>query len=436
MAPEGRYYPPSLMKRTSRYTLALGAFFVAIAMAVSACGSSSGSATGGTVATMAGNPISTKAFNHWMFVAAQGQAAQSPGQPVIVPNDPPNFTKCITQVRAQIPTLKKTAAKTLKADCGQLFTQLSGQVMDFLIKAYWYQADAHRLGIKITTAQVNKALNTAKKAQFSTAAQFNTFLKTSGQTQQDILFRVRVNQIFAKLSARHPTKVTPAAIASYYASHKSQFGSPESLNMRIVLTKTAAEANAARSALQGGQSWTAVAKKFSTDATTKNKGGQLNGVTAGQQDAALSKAAFAAPLNKLEGPVKGQFGYYILEVTKITKATQRSLAQSTALIKQTLTSQLATSAQTAVDNQAKKDWLKKTTCKKLYAMADCNGYKAPKATATPGAAGATAPPAGSTAPAAGSTAPAAGSTAPAAGSTAPPAGATTAAPSGATTTAP
>jgi foldase protein PrsA len=429
MALEGRYYPPSLMKKILRYTLAPGAFFVVIALAVSACGSSSGSATGGTVATVAGNPISTRAFDHWMFVAAQGQAAQSPGQPVIVPNDPPNFTKCITQVRAQIPTLKKTAAKTLKADCGQLFTQLSGQVMDFLIKAYWYQADAHRLGIKITTAQVNKALDTAKKAQFSTAAQFNAFLKTSGQTQQDILFRVRVNQIFAKLSARHPTKVTTAAIAAYYASHKSQFGSPESRNLKVVLAKTQADASAARSALQKGQSWDAVAKKYSTDPTTKNKGGVLNGVTKGQQDAALTTAAFAAPLNKLEGPVKAQFGYYILEVTKITAATQRSLAQSTALIKQTLTSQLATSAQTAVDNQAKKDWLKKTTCKKLYSMADCNGYKAPKATTTPGAAG-------STAPAAGSTAPAAGSTAPPAGATAPPAGATTAAPSGATTAAP
>src|ERR1700759_2092339 len=42
-----------------------------------------------------------------------------------------------------------------------------------------------------------------------------------------------------------------------------------------------------------------------------------------------------------------------------------------------------TSAQTAVDNQAKKDWLSQTTCRSGYAMADCKGYKAPK-TATTG----------------------------------------------------
>ncbi|MGZ4175143.1 MAG: peptidyl-prolyl cis-trans isomerase [Solirubrobacteraceae bacterium] len=372
--------------KSQRTILALGAFFVALALVVAGCGSSSG-VPSDSVAVVAGNPISTKAFKHWMFVAAEGQAAQSPGQPVIVPEDPPNFTKCIAQVKAQIPSLKKTADKTLKADCGQLFTSLSGQVMDFLIKAYWYQADAHRLGIKVTDAQVQKALTTAKKAQFSTDAQYQQFLKQSGQTTQDILFRVRVNQIFQKLSSRHPTKVTAAAIASYYNSHKSQFGSAESRNLRIVLTKTQADAAKAKAALQSGQSFKDVAKKYSID-PSKTTGGVLNGVTVGQQDSGLTKAAFAAPLNKLIGPVKTQFGYYLIDVTKINPATQRSLAQSTALIKQTLQTQLQTQAQTLVDNHAKKDWLKKTSCRTSYAMADCSGYKAPKTTSTSGAAGA------------------------------------------------
>ena len=377
-----------------------------VAVALSACGSG---IPGNSVAVVAGNPISQQAFNHWMYVDAKGEAQQSPGEPVIVPNDPPAFTNCIAQARAQIPSLKKTASKTLQSDCKQLFTSLSGQVMDFLIKAYWYQAEAHKLGIKITDAQVQKALATAKKGQFSTDAQFQTFLKSSGQTAADITYRVRVNQVFMKLTARHPTKVTPAAIAAYYAAHKTQFGTPETRDMRIVLTKTAATAATAKKAIQHGQSFASVAKKYSTDPTTKNKGGVLTNVTAGQQDAALSQAAFSAPVNKLLGPIKGQFGYYVLEVTKVTPATQKTLAQTSATIKQTLTTQLATAAQTAVDNQAKKAFLSKTTCRALYAMADCKGYKAPKTTATT---------------------PATGSTAPATS------GATTAAPSGATTATP
>ena len=362
-----------------RSLLALSAFFV-VAIAAAGCGSS---VPGDSVADVAGNPITTQAFNHWMYVAAKSQAAQSPGQPVIVPNDPPNFNNCVAQVRKQIPSLAKTATKTIRSDCQQLFTSLSSQVMDFLIKAYWYQADANKLGIKVTDAQVQKAFDTAKNQQFPNGSGFNTFLSQTGQTLNDILFRFRINEIVQKLAAKHSSTVTPAQIQSYYNSHASQFGTQESRNIRVVLAKSQADATAAKNALAKGQSWATVAKKYSTDPTTKNSGGLLTGVTQSQADPALSTVAFTAPLNTTLGPVKGQFGYYVFDVTKITPATHQSLAQATPQIRQSLTTTQQQSAQTAVDNHAKKDWLSQTTCRSGYAMADCKGYKAPK-TATTG----------------------------------------------------
>ena len=80
--------------KSLRSITALGAFFVVLAVAIAGCGSSSSGVPSDSVAVVAGNPITTKAFKHWMFVAAQGQAAQSPGSPVIVP-DPPNYTQCM-----------------------------------------------------------------------------------------------------------------------------------------------------------------------------------------------------------------------------------------------------------------------------------------------------------------------------------------------------
>ena len=362
--------------------LALGAFFV-IAVGIAGCGSGM---PGNSVADVAGNPISTQAFNHWMYVAAASQAAQNPGQPVIVPNDPPNFNACIAQVKKDIPSLAKTKTATLRTDCKQLFTSLSSQVLDFLIKAYWYQADAAKMGIKVTDAEVQKAFTTAKDQQFPTAAGYNTFLKQTGQTNEDVLYRFRVNEILQKLAAKHTKTVTNADVQAYYNSHVSSFGSQETRNMKIVLAKTQADATAAKKALQSGQSWATVVKKYSTDPTTKSTGGVLNGVNKSQEDAALSNAAFSAPVNKLMGPVKGQFGYYVFEVTKIKPATQQSLAEATPQIKQQLASQSQTSAQTAVDNNAKKDWQSKTTCRAAYAMADCKGYKAPKTATTSGTA--------------------------------------------------
>jgi foldase protein PrsA len=365
--------------KVRRSVLALGAFFV-FALGVAGCGSS---VSGDSVATVAGNPITTQAFNHWMYVAAKSQAAQSPGQPVIVPNDPPNFNSCISQARKQIPSLAKTPTKTLRTDCKQLFTSLSSQVLDLLIKAYWYQADANKLGVKVTDAEVEKAFTTAKNQQFPNGKGYSNFLTQTGQTTQDVLYRFRVNVVVQKLAAKHIKKVTPADIQSYYNSHSSQFGTQESRNIRVVLAKTQADATAAKNALAKGQSWAAVAKKYSNDPTTKNTGGLLNGVTKQQADPALAAVAFSAPVNKIMGPVKGQFGYYVFDVIKVTPATHQSLAQATALISQQLTTQQTQTAQTAVDNKAKKDWLSQTTCRGPYAMADCNGYKAPK-TATTG----------------------------------------------------
>jgi len=134
-----------------------------------------------------------------------------------------------------------------------------------------------------------------------------------------------------------------------------------------------------------------VAKKYSVDTATKNKGGLLVGVTKGQEEQALDTAAFSAPTGKVIGPIHGTFGYYVFEVTSIKKSTQQTLDQATPLIKQILQGQSQTNAQTAVDNQVKKAWLSKTKCRSTYAMADCSGYKAPKTTTAPatGAAGST-----------------------------------------------
>jgi foldase protein PrsA len=369
-----------------RKITALGAV-AGTSVLLAACGGSSNSVPDNSVAEVAGTPITTQAFNHWMYVAAKSQAAQSPGQPVIVPTDPPQFNQCIADVRKAVPSLAKQSDTTLRSGCQRLFSSLSGQVLDFLIKAYWYQADAARQHLSVTDAQVQKQYNTAKQQAYPTASAFNNFLKQTGFTVDDLLFRFRVSALFQKLAAKHTTKVTPQTIKAYYFSHLQQFGKPETRSIRIVLTKTEAQAMAAKAALDSGQSWAVVAKKYSTDPTTKNNGGQLTGVAKGQEDKALDTASFTAKTNKVLGPVKGQFGYYVFEVTKITKATQQSLAQATPLIQQTLTGQQQTNAQTAVDKVAKQNWLAKTKCGKSYEIADCSGYKAPKTstTTTPGA---------------------------------------------------
>ncbi len=365
---------------------ALGAFFV-VAVLVAGCGSGIPS---NSVASVAGNPITLQAFNHWMYVAEKGnaeeEAQQGQSEPIIVPNDPPQFTTCIKQVREQIASLAKTSDKALRSDCQELFTSLSSQVMNFLIEAYWYQADAYKDGVKVTQAQIDSTLNSEMKQEFGStnksSKEYTQFLAESGQTAADIEFRARVNKVYSLLINRLQKKITPAAEAAYYKAHTSEFGTPETRNLRIVRTNSKSQVEAALHALQAGGSWATVAKKYSVDASTKNNGGLLTGVTSGEEEAALNKVAFAAPLNKLEGPVHGTFGWYIVEVVKITPGTQQPLAKSTALIKELLTSQYQTKAENSINAVSKKNWGAQTLCRQYYSMDDCHGYVAPKTTTT------------------------------------------------------
>lgn len=362
-----------------RSILALCAFFVFGGL-VSACGSN---VPGNSVADMAGNPITVQSINHWMYVTAKlSQAEAGSSSPVIVPNDPPSFQNCVSEARKEISSLASEKTSTIRQDCSQLFNSLKSEAMNQLITGYWYQAEAAKQHISVTNAQVQANFNQIRARSYPTASVFNSFLQQSGYTVQDLLFLVRVQMLYQKLLNKYNRPVTSAQIAAYYNAHRSQYGTAQSRNLRIVLTKTQAQANAAKQALASGQSWTAVAKRYSIDPATKDHGGVLNNVSEGQTDQALQAAAFSAPLNKVVGPVQGQFGYYVVEVTKIRPGNQKSLAQVTSQIKQTLQSQAQSAAQSKVNSQAKKDWLSKTHCRSEYAISQCSGYKAPKSSTT------------------------------------------------------
>ena len=68
----------------------------------------------------------------------------------------------------------------------------------------------------------------------------------------------------------------------------------------MVLTKTKAQAEKAKRALEDGKSWKQVVKQYSIDEASKAQGGKLPGVAKGQQEKALDDAIFAARKGQVE----------------------------------------------------------------------------------------------------------------------------------------
>src|SRR4051794_3866920 len=151
--------------------LALGAFFVALAVALAACGGNS--IPGNAVAKVGDSSITKDTFNHWMKVAAISSAGSAEpdkaGAASDVP-DAPNFTKCIAEKKKTAPAPAKGQPKPtdaqFKSQCSQQYEGLKQQVLQFLISSEWIQGEAKDQGVSVSKSEVEKQFETTKKQSF------------------------------------------------------------------------------------------------------------------------------------------------------------------------------------------------------------------------------------------------------------------------------
>lgn len=374
------------------------AAIVLSAVTLAACG---GDSIPGNAVVKVGDASVTKTdFNHWMEVAAiSSQGAANPQlaaqgkKPAVSIPEPPEFTACIAKKTKEAPKpakgQPKPTAAQFKTQCKQEYEGLRDQVLQFLISAEWIQGEAKDRDVKVSEAEVKKQFDTTKKQSFPKEKDFQNFLKSSGMSLDDLLFRVELDTLSNKLRekvTKGKDNVTDKQIADYYAKNKARFAQPERRDLRIVLTKTEGKAKEARAAIASGQSFKTVAKKFSIDQASKDQGGVLLAVAKGQQEKAFDDAIFAADKGELTGPVKTQFGFYVFRVQKVTKASQQTLAQAKETIKQLLASQ---GQQKALDDFVKDfrdKWKEKTECRDDFVTQDCKNAPKPKTTGQGGVA--------------------------------------------------
>ena len=215
--------------------------------------------------------------------------------------DPPDFTKCIAAAKKAAGKPAEGQPKQTDADykkqCQQQYDQLREQVVGLLINYQWLQSEAEEQGVKVSDDEVQKSFDEQKKQAFPKAADYEKFLKDSGQTKEDVLMRVRMELLSNKIRdkvTKGKDKVTDQQIKDYYDKNKAQFAQPERRDLSIVLTKTKAKADEAKAALESGESFKTVAKEYSIDDASKAQGGKLPAVAKGQQEKAFDDAIFKA----------------------------------------------------------------------------------------------------------------------------------------------
>lgn len=130
--------------------------------------------------------------------------------------------------------------------------------------------------------------------------------------------------------------VDDANVKAYFEKHPDQFKSPASFNARHILVSVKGAPNAGATALPDeeakakaalaaktlgeGKGWEAVAKEYSDDSTSKDKGGLYENITYGSFVPEFEEAVRKQEIGKVGEPVKTKFGYHLIQVEKRTES--------------------------------------------------------------------------------------------------------------------
>ncbi len=162
-------------------------------------------------------------------------------------------------------------------------------------------------GKKVKDSAVNKDFNKYKKQYGSS---FNAVLQQNGMTASQLKDSIRSNLLLQQ-AVRDNTKFTDAQLKAQFKSYQPKV----TVNQILVSKKSTAETVIKQ--LKAGKSFSSLAKKYSTDTATKNKGGRISAFdnTNTSLDSNFKKAAFKLKNGDYtKTPVKTQYGYQVIQM--------------------------------------------------------------------------------------------------------------------------
>jgi parvulin-like peptidyl-prolyl isomerase len=260
---------------------------------------------------------------------------------------------------AQAKKSYKNQKREFPAAGSQEFQTLRNQAVQFLVQREQFEQEASDLDVEVTDKQVEDRLKQIQQQYFNgDKKKYEQQLKEQGlsdvQVRNDIRAQLVSERIFEQVTKE--TKVTDAEIEKYYKENKEQYSQPQSRDVRHILVKTKAKADALYAQLQDGADFAALAKQHSTDTGSKANGGKLT-ISKGQTVAPFDRTAFVLKEGVTSRPVKTEFGYHIIEaLSPVKEAKTTPLKTVKASIRQQLLQTKKNEAMTEWVDELKNDY--------------------------------------------------------------------------------
>jgi parvulin-like peptidyl-prolyl isomerase len=199
--------------------------------------------------------------------------------------------------------------------------ELNRQALGELVQSEIVLQGARQRGVSVSDADIAARLDQIRAQVAEQNANFDQLLAQRSLTLQLLIDQLRPQIAAQRIGAKLvPSKISDADLAKRRASF------PE-LHVRHILLKDKATADTVRARLVAGGDWAKLAKQYSQDPGSKDKGGDLGYLSKGATVPPFDKAAFAlagqgsckgktggACASPVSQPVKSQFGYHVIQV--------------------------------------------------------------------------------------------------------------------------
>lgn len=192
-----------------------------------------------------------------------------------------------------------------------------------ITKDEFYEAMKDRFGGDVLTELVHEKVLSEKykisdkeiqtefenwKTQYG--AQFESVVEMQGE---DVVKQMVKVNLLRKKAAEDEVKVTDEDLKAYYDTLEGQ------VRASHILVADEATAKDVKKKLAAGEKFEDLAKEYSTDPGSGQKGGDLGWFGKGAMVKEFEDAAFKLKEGEVSEPVKSEFGYHIIKVTETVK---------------------------------------------------------------------------------------------------------------------
>jgi peptidyl-prolyl cis-trans isomerase C len=222
------------------------------------------------------------------------------------------------------------------------YEQAVQQIMPQLVGIEIAKAYAQEKGITVSDAEVDRELEKIKEQvgeqarasgqDLSNQKAYEQALKQNDITEEQLREDIRENLPIQEVQKRVAGDAQPSEeeIQKFYDENKAaQFTNPAQRCMRhILFNKDQKEkAEEVKEQLQNGGDFAELAKENSQDPGSAEQGGDLGCLGKGETVPEFEDAAFSAEKGEVVGPVETEFGYHVIEVTKVRSEETRTLEE-------------------------------------------------------------------------------------------------------------